>query len=77
MAGENVIFTTPKENFIRLINRNVGASNITVESVDRQNKLLTFSLRQNNTGSQKQAGCPRTRWYGYQVTQNLYRRLRR
>jgi hypothetical protein len=40
MAGENVIFTTPKENFIRLMNRNNGASSISVESVDRQIKVF-------------------------------------
>ena len=40
MTAENIIFTTPKENFIRLINRNNGASNITVESIDRQIKVF-------------------------------------
>jgi len=40
MAGENLIFTTPKENFIRLMNRNNGASNISIESVDRQIKVF-------------------------------------
>lgn len=40
MAGEEVIFTTPKENFIRLMNRNNGASSISVESVDRQIKVF-------------------------------------
>ena len=40
MTGENIVFTTPKENFIRLINRNNGASNITVESIDRQIKVF-------------------------------------
>ena len=40
MAGENMIFTTPKENFIRLMNRNTGASNISIESVDRQIKVF-------------------------------------
>ncbi len=39
MAGKDIIFTTPKENFIRLINRNDGASNIAVENVDRQIKI--------------------------------------
>ena len=40
MAASNIIFATPKENFIRLMNRNNGASNITVESVDRQIKVF-------------------------------------
>jgi len=40
MNGKDVIFTTPKENFIRLMNRNEGASNITIESVDRQIKVF-------------------------------------
>ena len=40
MAGSNVIFTTPKENFIRLINRNKGASRISVEAVDRMLKIF-------------------------------------
>jgi hypothetical protein len=40
MAGENVFFVTPKENFIRLINANEGASNITVESIDRKIKVF-------------------------------------
>ena len=40
IAGENIIFTTPKENFIRLMNRNNGASNISIESVDRQIKVF-------------------------------------
>jgi hypothetical protein len=40
MAGKDIIFSTPKENFIRLINRNEGASNINVESVDRQIKIF-------------------------------------
>lgn len=40
MTGQNILFTTPKENFVRLINRNNGASNITVESVDRQIKVF-------------------------------------
>jgi hypothetical protein len=40
MTGENIIFATPKENFIRVINRNVGASNLQVESVDRQIKVF-------------------------------------
>ena len=39
MAGKDIIFATPKENFIRLINRNDGASNIAVENVDRQIKI--------------------------------------
>jgi hypothetical protein len=40
MNGKEVIFCTPKENFIRLMNRNDGASNITIESVDRQVKIF-------------------------------------
>ena len=36
MVGENLIFTTPKENLIRLMNHNNGAFNISIESVDRQ-----------------------------------------
>lgn len=40
MNGKDVIFTTPRENFIRLKNRNEGASNITVESIDRQIKVF-------------------------------------
>ena len=40
MAGEDMLFTTPKENFIRLMNRNNGASNISIESVDRQIKVF-------------------------------------
>lgn len=40
MAGENIFFLTPKENFIRLINANDGASNIFVESVDRKIKVF-------------------------------------
>jgi hypothetical protein len=40
MSGKDIIFATPKENFIRLINRNDGASNISVESVDRQIKIF-------------------------------------
>jgi hypothetical protein len=40
MAGEKVMFATPKSNFIRLINRNEGASNIMIESVDRQIKIF-------------------------------------
>ena len=40
MNSKDVIFTTPKENFIRLMNRNEGASNITIESVDRQIKVF-------------------------------------
>ncbi len=40
MAGENVFLVTPKENFIRLINGNDGASNIFVESVDRKIKVF-------------------------------------
>lgn len=39
MSGKDIIFATPKENFIRLINRNDGASNIAVENVDRQIKI--------------------------------------
>jgi len=39
MAGKDIIFATPKENFIRLINRNDGASNIAIENVDRQIKI--------------------------------------
>lgn len=39
MAGKDIIFATPKENFIRLINRNDGASNIAVENVDRLVKV--------------------------------------
>ncbi|MCX6249986.1 MAG: hypothetical protein NTX61_04460 [Bacteroidetes bacterium] len=41
------MYTTPRENFIRLMNRNNGASSISVESMDRQIKVfadcLTFS----------------------------------
>ena len=40
MNGKDVIFCTPKENFIRLMNRNDGASNISIESVDRQIKIF-------------------------------------
>jgi hypothetical protein len=40
MAGKNVIFSTPKENFIRLLNANEGASNIEIESDVR--KILVF-----------------------------------
>ena len=36
MAGSDVFFCTPKENFIRLINANEGASKINVESEDRK-----------------------------------------
>lgn len=39
MAGENVMFCTPKPNFIRLINQNEGASNINLENVDRKIKV--------------------------------------
>lgn len=41
MAGEDVIFCTPKANFIRLINRNEGASNINIENVDRKIKVYS------------------------------------
>lgn len=40
MKGENIFFVTPKENFIRLMNANEGASNIFVESVDRKIKIF-------------------------------------
>jgi len=40
MKGENIMFTTPKENFIRLLNRNNGASNLSIESIDRQIKVF-------------------------------------
>lgn len=39
MAGKGIIFATPQDNFIRLINANDGASNIAVENVDRQIKI--------------------------------------
>jgi hypothetical protein len=39
MATKDIIFATPKENFIRVLNRNEGASNIMVENVDRQIKI--------------------------------------
>jgi hypothetical protein len=39
MTGKGIIFATPKDNFIRVINRNEGASNIAVENVDRQIKI--------------------------------------
>jgi len=39
MNGKNIIFTTPKENFIRLINRNKGSSKISIENVDRLIKI--------------------------------------
>lgn len=39
MTGKDVIFATPMDNFVRLLNRNDGASNIQVESVDRQVKI--------------------------------------
>ena len=39
MNGKSIIFTTPKENFIRLLNRNKGASKIEVENVDRLIKI--------------------------------------
>jgi len=39
MSGKDIIFTTPKENFIRLINRNKGASSINVENIDRLIKV--------------------------------------
>lgn len=39
MAGKDVILATPKANFIRLINRNEGASRVEVESVDRLIKV--------------------------------------
>jgi len=39
-TGQNILFTTPRENFIRLINRNNRTSSISVESVDRQNKVF-------------------------------------
>lgn len=41
MAGKNIIFSTPKENFIRLLNANEGASHIEIQSDVR--KLLVFS----------------------------------
>jgi hypothetical protein len=40
MTGENLMFATPQANFIRLMNRNAGASNISVESIDRQIKVF-------------------------------------
>jgi len=40
MAGEDIIFTTPKENFIRLINRNEGASNIWIQEQDYSVKVF-------------------------------------
>lgn len=41
MNGKDIIFTTPKENFIRLINRNKGASRINIESIDRMIKVFS------------------------------------
>ena len=41
MAGKEILFATPKENFIRLINANDGASNIAVESDVR--KIIVFA----------------------------------
>ena len=40
MNGKDVLFCTPRENFIRLMNRNDGASNISIESIDRQVKVF-------------------------------------
>lgn len=40
MGNKNMVFTTPKENFIRLINANDGASNIAIESIDRKVKVF-------------------------------------
>jgi len=40
MNGKDVLFCTPRENFIRLMNRNEGASNISIESIDRQVKVF-------------------------------------
>lgn len=40
MATKNLIFATPQPNFVRLMNRNSGASQINVESVDRQIKVF-------------------------------------
>lgn len=39
MTGKDVIFATPQENFLRVINANDGASNIAVENVDRLIKV--------------------------------------
>lgn len=41
MAGKEVIFCTPKENFVRLINSNEGASNIEVQADVRE--ILVFA----------------------------------
>lgn len=41
MAGKDILFATPKENFIRLINANEGASNIEIESDVR--KIIVFA----------------------------------
>jgi len=40
MAGSMVLFTTPKDNFIRLINRNEGASNIFLQEQDYTVKVF-------------------------------------
>ena len=39
IGNRDNVFATPKENFIRLINGNDGASNIAVENVDRKIKI--------------------------------------
>lgn len=39
MTGKDIILATPQENFIRVLNRNVGASKINVENVDRKIKI--------------------------------------
>lgn len=41
MAGKDIVFCTPKENFIRMINSNEGASSISVESDVR--KIIVFA----------------------------------
>jgi len=40
MNGKDTIFCTPKQNFIRLMNRNDGASNVNIETIDRQVKVF-------------------------------------
>ncbi len=41
MSGSDIIFTTPKANFKRLLNANEGASSINIESVDRKVKVFS------------------------------------
>jgi hypothetical protein len=41
MTGKDIVFCTPKENFIRLINANDGASNINIDSDVR--KIILFA----------------------------------